>query len=104
VHSVDEIDVGVAGRAEEDGVAGSLSRGGVGGGIVLSEVGFDLDDASRKALGSSSANENFAEQVAGDGVRRAGEEAAGKGLVHRQSAISELKNMGIEIHETSLRG
>jgi hypothetical protein len=46
VSSVDEIDVGVAGWAEEDGVARGLSTVGVGSGIDGSEIGFGFDDAS----------------------------------------------------------
>ena len=33
VHAVDEVDVGEAGRAEEDGVAGGLADEAVGGGV-----------------------------------------------------------------------
>jgi hypothetical protein len=46
VVSVDEIDVGVAGRAEENGVARGESAIGVGGRVVEAEVGFGFDDAS----------------------------------------------------------
>jgi hypothetical protein len=50
VISVDEIDVGIARRAEKNLVAWSPSRGGMRGWVVLAEVGFGLDDASCEDL------------------------------------------------------
>jgi hypothetical protein len=44
--AVDEVDIGVAGRAEENGVARGLAAVGVRSGIDRSEIGFGLDDAS----------------------------------------------------------
>jgi hypothetical protein len=58
VTAVDEINVGVAGRAEEDGVAGGFSGGGVGGEVVFCEIGFDFDDAGGE-VGRVSAEEEF---------------------------------------------
>jgi hypothetical protein len=48
VIAVDEINVSVAGRAEEDGVARGMAGGGVSGGIIGAEVGLDFDDAPGK--------------------------------------------------------
>ena len=45
VVAVDEVNVGVARRPEQNRGAGGVAGGGVGGGIVLAEVGFDFDDA-----------------------------------------------------------
>ena len=47
--AVDEINVGVARRSEEDRIAGGVAGGGVGGGVVLSEISFDFDDAGGEA-------------------------------------------------------
>jgi hypothetical protein len=44
--AVDEIDIGVAGRAKEDSIAGGLSAVGVGSGVDGAEVGFGFNDAS----------------------------------------------------------
>ncbi len=79
VISVDEIDVGVAGRAEEDGVAKGLSVVGVGAGIDGSQVGFGFDDASGESEGTVAADEKFAEKFAGDGAGIACVKGAGQG-------------------------
>jgi len=50
VHSVDEIDVGETGRAEEYGVARGFSDEGMRGRIGEAKVGFDFGDASCEAL------------------------------------------------------
>ena len=44
VDAVDEIDVGVAGRAEHDLGARGEAFGGVGGEVVRAEVGFHFHD------------------------------------------------------------
>ena len=64
VSSVDEVDIGVAGRAEENGVAEGASGGGVGGGVVFAEVGFDFDDAGGAAAAARAfiANQNLAQE------------------------------------------
>ena len=43
--SVDEVDIGMTGRAEQHGVAQGGAGGRVSGGIFGAEVGFDFDDA-----------------------------------------------------------
>src|SRR5205807_70615 len=78
VIAVDEVDVGVAGKSEEDGVAGRLAGGGVGGGIVDTEIGFNLDDAGGEIEAGSLADQDFAEEVAGYTARVTGEECAGE--------------------------
>jgi len=60
VHAVDEIDVGEAGRTEEDGVAGGFADEGVGGWVVEAEVGFDFRDAAGEALAVERAGDEFA--------------------------------------------
>ena len=60
VHAVDEIDVGEAGRTEEDGVAGGFADEGVGGWVVEAEVGFDFRDASGEAFAVERAGDEFA--------------------------------------------
>jgi len=46
VIAVDEVDVGVSGRAEEDGVSRRAACGRVGCGVVLAKVGFGFYDAA----------------------------------------------------------
>jgi hypothetical protein len=74
--AVDEIDVGVAGRSEEDSVAGGDAAIGVRAGIDGSEVGFGFYDASGEEGSAITANEEFAEEFAGDVAGIAGEERA----------------------------
>jgi len=78
VIAVDEIDVGVAGWAEENGGAGGIASSGVGGGIGFSEIGLNLDDAAEKG-NFPVPHEHLAEEVAGDAPGITGEESAGKG-------------------------
>ncbi len=82
VIAVDEIDVGVAGRSEENGVAWGQAAVGVGAGIDGAEVGFGFDDASGEEFpalpedggcgsprGDSArlaADEKLAQELAGD--------------------------------------
>lgn len=63
VHAVDQIDIGVAGRAVDDFGAGSDAAGGVGGFVGKPEIGFDFDDRG----GQVAVDEHFAQQSAGDG-------------------------------------
>ena len=76
VIAVNEVDVGMAGSAEEDGVAQGFSGGGVGGRVFYAEVGFDFDDAGAEIGFGSLAHEDFAQQVAGYAARSAGKESA----------------------------
>lgn len=66
VHAVNEVDVGAAGRSEDDAGSGCDASGGMGGFVVSSQVGFDFDDRG----GHGSEDEDFAQQVArhGDGI------------------------------------
>jgi hypothetical protein len=80
VSAIDEIDVGVAGWAEEHGIAGGEAGGGVGGGIVLAEVSFDFDDAGGEGDSPTFANQDLAQEFAGDAARIAGVEGAGEGM------------------------
>jgi hypothetical protein len=78
VISVDEIDVGVSGRTEENCVAGGASGGGMGGGIVFSEVCFDLDDSAGEKFFALTADEDFPEKFPAYLPRIAVVETAGK--------------------------
>lgn len=49
--SVDEVDVRVARRAEEDRIPQGASGGRVGGRIIFAEIGFNLDDTGGKPSG-----------------------------------------------------
>ncbi len=80
VIAVDEVDVGVAGGAEEDGIAGGAAGGGVSCGVVFSEVGFDFDDAGGERIASAIADEDFAEEFAGHAAGIAVVEGAVQGM------------------------
>jgi len=75
VIAVDEINVGVPGRSEENGVAGGTAGSGVSGRIVDSEVGFDFDDAGDEAS-LALAHQNFSQKGASDAARAPAEESA----------------------------
>jgi hypothetical protein len=76
VIAVDEVNVGVAGRSEQDCSAGSVAGGGVGGGIVFAEISLNFDDAGREAQLSVVTHQHFAEEFASHAARTAGEEGA----------------------------
>ena len=78
VIAVDKVNVGKAGRTEEDRIAGCVAGGGVSGGIVGSEVSLDFDDAGREA-NLSATNQNFAEKIARDASRTTSKETAIQG-------------------------
>lgn len=81
VFSVDGVDVGVAGAAEEDGVARGDAAVGVGSGVgwsvVGAEVSFDLDDAAGEGGAADAVDQQLAEETRGDELRRVLEEGAG---------------------------
>ena len=58
--SVDEINIGVAGRTEENGVAGGAAGGGVRGGIGFSQIRFNFNDTSGKKLAAAAADQDRA--------------------------------------------
>ena len=76
VHAVDEVDVGVAGWAEEGEVVGGEAAVGVGCGVGEAEVGLDLGDAAGEALAVEGADEEFAEESSGDDLGGAGVEGS----------------------------
>ena len=77
VIAVDEINIGMAGGAEQDRSAGSVAGGGVGRGIELSEVGFDFDDAGGETWGSV-AYQDFADEFESHTTGIAREEGTGE--------------------------
>ena len=76
VHAVDEVDVGVSGRAEEGEVVGGEASVGVGGGVGEAEVGLDLGDAAGEALAVEIADEELAEEGSRDDLGGAGVEGS----------------------------
>ena len=68
VVAIAEIDVGVAAAKEHGAIARGESAKVVRGGIAL-RVGFGFDDATAKAGAGELANDNFADQEAGQGDR-----------------------------------
>ena len=77
--AVDEIHIRISRRAEKNGVARSASNEGVRSGIAGARVGFDFDDASGEKFAALTADEDFSEQVGGDGAGVAVVEGAGEG-------------------------
>src|SRR5260370_6158166 len=73
--AVDEINIAMARRTEQDRGAGGVAGGGMGSGIVFSEIGFYLDDAGRQT-GLSVAHHNLTEKFASHATRIAREERA----------------------------
>ena len=73
--AVDEIHVGMAGRAEQDRSASSVAGGGVSSRVVFSEVGLDLNNASSQ-MGSTVAHQNFTQKIASDPAGIASEKGA----------------------------
>lgn len=82
VHSVDGVDVSVAGGTEEDLVARRGTAEGVGGrvrrGVVRAEIGFDFYDAAGQLAVGSAVDEELAEETWGDELGRVFEEGAGE--------------------------
>jgi hypothetical protein len=77
VISIDEIDISVAGRAEENGIAHGLTDRGVGGKVILAEISFDFDDAGREGLWAG-ADQDLAKQIARDTAWRPSEKRSRK--------------------------
>jgi len=75
--SVDEVDIGMTGRAEQHGVAQGAAGGGVSGGIFGAEVGFDLDNTGGESYAGEFSDQDLAQELAGYTAGVAGEEGAG---------------------------
>jgi hypothetical protein len=88
VIAVDEVNVGVARRAEKNGGSSGVAGGGVRGEIVFAEIGFDLDDAGGKMEWAIVAKKDFAQEVAGDAARVAGVEGTRKRSGNHRSGCS----------------
>ena len=93
VHPVDEVHVGVAGRAEEHRVARRAACGSVRRGIAIADVRLHLHEASNQQSLGCPANKQLTQNRACNGVRRPLEEGArhqpaGRGPVIRNFARS----------------
>jgi hypothetical protein len=91
VSAVDEVNIGVARRSEQDCSAGSVAGGGVGRGIVFSEISLDLNDAAGKVRLNAVwlknvTDQHFAEQFASHAARFASEEGTIERAGGRRSA------------------
>ena len=64
--AVDEIDVGMTWRSEQDVVACRASRRRMGSGIAFAEIGFHFNDAGFEQLGAFTTYQDFAQQLARD--------------------------------------
>ena len=73
---VDEVDVSIAGRAEQHGIAQGATGGRVSGGIFGAKVRFHLDDASCEFRGRAVSDQDFAQELPGYAAGFAGEEGA----------------------------
>ena len=65
MHAVDEVDVGMPRRPEEDGVSCRFAGEGMGGSVGLAKVGFDLDNAAHPRLLGSGSHQQLSQQLAG---------------------------------------
>ena len=74
--AVDEVNIGVSGRTEQDCSAGSVAGGGVGRGIIFSEISLNFDDAGSQAQLSVVPHQHFAKKFSSHAPRIAGEEGA----------------------------
>ena len=72
--AVDEVNVGEAGRSEQNRSARGVAGSGVGRGIVFSEVGFYFNDAGCQAQLSAISHQDLAEEFASHPPRIASEE------------------------------
>ena len=66
MHAVDDINVGVAGRAEHDLGAFSQAFRRMRGEVVFAEIGFDFDDFADALDAAGMVNEPFSEQFLRD--------------------------------------
>jgi hypothetical protein len=80
VVTVDEIDVSMAWRSEQNRVARGVAGGCVSGSIVLPEIGFDFDDASGEIEILIAPDQDFSEKIPGYPPRRMGEKGPGQGM------------------------
>jgi hypothetical protein len=78
--SIDEVDIGMTGRAEQHGVAQGAAGGGVSSGIFGAEVRFDLDDTGGESEAGKFSDQDLAQELAGYAAGVASEEGAGEGM------------------------
>jgi hypothetical protein len=97
VTAVDEVNVGVAGRSEQDCSARGVAGSGVGRGIVFSEVSFHFDDAGCQMQVFVVAHQHLAEEFASHAPRIAGEEGAIEGAYGRMRGGRGHRYSGREI-------
>ncbi len=72
--AIDEVNVRVTGRTEENEIPRRLAGGGVSGGIALAEIRFGFDDAASENSARRFADEQFSKQGSRDLARIAVEE------------------------------
>lgn len=76
--AVDEVHIGMPGRAEQHRIARGFSDGSMCGRIIGAEVSFDFNDASGKEFAAFAADENFAQQIGSNKARIAVVKRTGK--------------------------
>ena len=69
VISIDEINIGVTGRAKQDGIAAGEAGEGMSRGVSRSQVSLDLHDARREKILAVAADENLPQQFPADTAR-----------------------------------
>ena len=74
--SIDEINVGMTGRAEDYGVAQGTTGGGMGSWVFDTQVGLDLYDASGEVYAHGVADQDLAKELAGYAAGITDEEGA----------------------------
>ena len=70
--SINEVDVGIPGRAEQHGVAQGLASGGVRGRIFFTQIGLEFHNPASEPHVAIATDENLAEKIASDSGRIAG--------------------------------
>ena len=88
--AVDEIDIGMSGRAKKNGIAKCSACRSVSRRILFAEVGFHFNDACGEPCVSGVPNQNFPKELAGYEARVAGEE----GTIERADRASALRASG----------
>ena len=99
MQAVDEVHIRVAGRAPQNGVARGTAREGMRGRVIHAEIGFRFDDAASEQGALPAAQQEFAEQGAGDNVRCVEEEGAGQEFGHGDdfARIRTSRNRGKQV-------
>lgn len=88
VIAVDEVNVGEAGRTEENRITRGFADGGMGSHVLFTEIGLGLDNATGEDATSVAANEKLAQEFTGNDAGIAVEECTGQRVGVRSKYIA----------------